>query len=329
MSTTYPGSPTATQAPSVPPTPGVVPSVVIPADGDALNAASITQALKALADFEAWLLSPRAKASDWAVPEQLWRSAALHKRFGIDHLGYPMGKLQLWQENWAFTLSITGAGSLVTSATTESGWTFFGQKAGAGGGDVATKIPTTTWPATRFLQIETGDTGGDKAYATRTPPCLFHADVALAMEWDAKLAVLQAYGTGMGFDTATTFISHGHGPIARFRTVNDDSGGNWLCETDDGTTTDLVDSGVPISTAKTRFRIEYHGANVDDAATERVLFFINGALVANMTAKMPSVPASPLASPIFIHTNSGTGGTGGILQMGPVRFGDNLHVDAF
>ncbi len=51
MSTNYPGVPGATQAPSAAAVPGNVPTVVLPDDGDDLDAASVAQAYKALADF--------------------------------------------------------------------------------------------------------------------------------------------------------------------------------------------------------------------------------------------------------------------------------------
>jgi hypothetical protein len=322
MPTDYPGDPAATEAPSVPPTPGVVPTVRIPNDGEARNVASITQALKVLADFTAWQMSPRAKASDWAVALQLWQSARLHKRFGIDHLGYPMGQIQRWQQDWQVSLTQAGDG---ISDTTEDGWSFTVHKTGAGTGQVSTFIPSSTWPASRFVRTEAANSAGDYSVAGKISNCLFHADVAVAMEWAAQIPSLQNYAYGMGFNTSGTFAAGGHGPIAQF--FNSGGSGNWRCHTDDGTTLNDQDSGVPIDTAKHRFRIEYHGANVDDASTQRVLFFIDGALVGNLTANMPSVPASPLASPMFILYN--TGGTGGQLEIGPARFANNLFVDAF
>jgi hypothetical protein len=328
MPTDYPGDPVATEAPSVPPTPGVVPIVQIPNDGEARNAASITQALKVLADFQAWQMSPRAQAGAGGIDVkyeeavQIWRSAKLHKRFGIDHLGYPMGQIQRWEQDWEVGLSQSGTGS---SATTDDGWAFVVLKAGGGTGSVVTHIPSTTWPESRYARVDTGDGAGDKSLITKLPPCFFHADVALAMEWTAKIPSLQNYSIGMGFNTEISFSAGGHGPIAQFYNVG--GSGNWRCHTDDGTTLNDQDSGEAVGTAKTRFRIEYHGANVDDAATERVLFFINGALVGNLTANMPSVPASPFASPIFIQYN--TGGSGGALEVSPIRGANNLFVDAF
>lgn len=50
MSTNYTGDDTATQAPSALPAKSATPVFTLPADGDALNAASVAQALKASAD---------------------------------------------------------------------------------------------------------------------------------------------------------------------------------------------------------------------------------------------------------------------------------------
>jgi hypothetical protein len=55
LSTNYTGVATATQAPGPQPALNAVPVVVLPADGDAANAASIAQAHKESADFLAWL----------------------------------------------------------------------------------------------------------------------------------------------------------------------------------------------------------------------------------------------------------------------------------
>jgi hypothetical protein len=146
------------------------------------------------------------------------------------------------------------------------------------------------------------------------------------MEWDLRIPTLQNYALNMGFNRSVDVIAGAHGPIANFYNVN--GSGNWLCQTDDGTTTDTVDSGVAIGTGKKRFRIEYHGANVDEASVERVLFFIDGAVVANMTSKMPSVSGSPSARPLFMYFNT-AGGSSGAFHISPVRFCSNRSVDAF
>lgn len=54
MSSNYTGIPTAAESPGIAPALGGYPLVVLPADGDALSAASVSQAYKALADFSAF-----------------------------------------------------------------------------------------------------------------------------------------------------------------------------------------------------------------------------------------------------------------------------------
>lgn len=100
MPTSYTGVATATQAPSGPPAPGGAPVVSMPNDGESENAASVYQMTKVLADFIAWLFSPRARASQWAESIMRFRNALLHTRFHVDHLGLPAGRIQHWREMW-------------------------------------------------------------------------------------------------------------------------------------------------------------------------------------------------------------------------------------
>lgn len=68
MPTNYTGNPASSQSPSPNPGFGVAPIVRLPTDLDSLNADSVIQALKALADWTAWLtnaLSPFRGVTDW------------------------------------------------------------------------------------------------------------------------------------------------------------------------------------------------------------------------------------------------------------------------
>lgn len=100
MASNYTGVATATQAPSGPPIPGGDPIASIPADGDPRNAASIAQMVKVAMDWVSWLTKPRARTGIWAEAVMRFRSALLHTRFGIDHLGLPGGRIQQWNEMW-------------------------------------------------------------------------------------------------------------------------------------------------------------------------------------------------------------------------------------
>jgi len=324
MATNYTGDPTAAQTPSGAPIPDTAPIVVIPADGEAENAASITQLAKVPADWIAWLMKPRARASQWAEPIHLYRDGGLRKRFGIDHLGFPMGKLQVWQENWGTQIFVIGAGSLQLSAFSDQGWQF-GSKKAAGSGAVQVQFPDATWPHSRYVEIDAGNSAGDYSFAQRVAPCMFHADVVLAMEWDMKLPATPNYDIAMGFGGQSDFATGAHGAHAWF--YNAGGSGNWRCQTDDGTALNDQDSGVAIGTSKTRFRIEYHGVNVDEAGAERVLFFINGTLVKNLTANMPSAASPATAAPLFAMASAG--GSSGVMTVGVPRFCCNLWPDAF
>lgn len=69
MSTQYTGNPTATQAPGPTPGNGNYPIVVLPADGDDLDAASVEQAWKESADFIAFL---QQKMSFFTASRKKW-----------------------------------------------------------------------------------------------------------------------------------------------------------------------------------------------------------------------------------------------------------------
>jgi hypothetical protein len=325
VATNYTGNQGSTQAPSGPPAPDANPVVSLPADGDPLNAASIAQGFKVSMDWLAWLTKPRAIASQWAQAIRIFRSAAGHKRFGVDHLGLPMGRVQTWRENWYWDTILNGGNPVQRSATSEGGWQYAALKTAAGTSAVGTTVPLTTGPGGRTLSIQVSNTAGDYSTASRAETARYQADLSMAMEWDLTLAGLPNYAIGMGFNLESTFSAGGHGPIIQFYNVG--GSGNWRCHTDDGTALNDQDSGVAITASRTRFRVEYHGATVDDAGTERALFFIDGALVQNMTANMPSAAAAPFATPFFGMLN--TGGSAGHMNVSPASFGASLFVDAF
>lgn len=321
MSTNYTGVPTATQAPSGPPVPGGAPVVRIPADGDAENAASITQMIKAVADWVAWLFLPRSRASQWVEEILIFRDAALRKRFGIDHLGFPGGQLNIWPQDWGLTLTQNNTG---TTPATQDGW-YFNVTKTTGTGQVTVQAPSASFIGSRLVHCDCGDTAADYSYLAKAGPCLINANNLIAMQWDARIPSLQNYTYVMGFHDNVSFITPGHGTQIRF--YNNGGAGNWRCQTDDGTTQTDADSGVAIATGTHRFRIEFHGAAVDEAGAERALFFIDGALVANVTTTLPSIGIGSAADVLFGLRNAG--GTTGTLEVGAVRGCNTMWTDAF
>jgi hypothetical protein len=108
MPTPYPGVSTATQPPSGAPEPEGSPTLNLPADGDPPNASTYIQAYKALADWVAYALKPKSKASDWVKALMRWRSAAGHTRSYVDHLGFLNGRVVQWDEAWGYFGSTLG-----------------------------------------------------------------------------------------------------------------------------------------------------------------------------------------------------------------------------
>jgi len=303
MPTNHTGDKTLTQAPSPKPNPGISPIVVIPNDGEDSDAASISQALAATADLLDWLTKPQAKTADWAAPIVKYLSADGKQRWGIDHLGFPAGRLNHWREAWPAadtTGALTGTGGVSFG---NAGWTISRvQTSGICRADV--KDPDTNW-SQRYVDLQTGDTANDVIGLWRPPSSRFTADSLIALEWDAKPAGLSGNTKYvMGF-IGNLLPASGVG--AWFEWPG--SGTNWLCRSFDGSAFSQIDSGVAATTGWARFRIEYHGANVDDSAAERVLYFINGALVANKTTNMPSGGSPPNAQVYFQQLNiTGTAG---------------------
>lgn len=329
MATNYTGNQGSTQAPSGPPAPDANPIVSLAADGDPLNAASIAQGFKVAMDWLAWLTKPRAIASQWAQAIRIFRSAAGHQRFGVDHLGFPAGRITHWRENWQLTEGATASGGVpVTAVSVATGWTYKslalagGSGLAIGGASPGTAAGFLPW---RRLQLSTADSAGDYSYAVKGPQGLFGADACFSMEWDFVSDTLNSREITMGFNN--TLSPTGTGPIAQFYNLG--GSGNWRCHTNDGTALTDTDSGVAITASRTRFRVEYHGVNVDDAGVERVLFFIDGVLRATNTTNLPSVPALPSCTPFFYQGNASGTGSPRTMSISPITFSANLFRDAF
>ncbi len=330
MPTNYTGVSTDAQAPGGAPEPEGAPLIALPADADPPNASTYIQPYKALADWIAFALRPQAKIADWAKAITRWRSSAGKQRFGIDHMGFPMGQLNQWHGEIAAPQTTSPAGGILTTAPYAGGlWTFGSLQAATGSGGVTVRSPNLSSPFCPTVRVAVGNTTGDWSYAARLPPAEFCTALALAMEWDAKLVTLD-YGNScaMGFNAPPVFAANTDDLKAQF--YGHMNTGNWLCQVCDGVGgMTSVDSTVPLTDANTvRFRIEYHGSDVDEASTNRVVFLINGAVVANIPIDLGvNFPLSH-ATPLFAMRNAGAT-VGGAIDVSSPRGCNNLWTDAF
>lgn len=341
MPTNYTGSPTATQAPSPPPTPEAAPIVSYPADGESANAASVAQDFRVLADYAAWLMKPRAKANDWAMPIERWRSAALHRRFGIDHFGFPAGRLNHRREDFAVNFSHLGtispapfgaaAGVAIPGSMMES-WRYeIRQQTTSSFAEIDVMPPSAAIGrvASRSIRLSLADSAGDYTNLARVGTCLFDITVCASVEWDARIHnvadTMYAHLMGIidGLGTQPTLVANG----AFF--FWDSSIAQWRCITDNGGVRTSTTTSVVGDNLWHQFKIVWVGATVDDAGASRVLFFIDGALVANLTTNLP--PSTSLVVPFYgaERIAGGAASSAAGLYIAPPNIANNTWTDAF
>lgn len=306
MATTYVGQVVTARAPAPIPAAGAVIELSLAADGDPLNAASIAQALKALADYATWAAAPLAPIADYTKVAWFAQNPRGLARGGFDHGGFPSGRLWSLRENWLNAPLLNTAGS----AYYGQGWYSV----------LVNTIPTQSSiegePAANgfVLTIEAGQSIGDKAdIGTPVWHLVCGADTDAMIEFDAYMASTSSTSLGGFMNTILTTPLNAITAGAYFRSI---AGGNIQCVTGDGTTTAVITTSLA-PTGPQRMRIQLQGANASDDGTARALFWINGTLVANQTANLPTVAASQLGTR-FGAFQPGGGVTGG-LSIGNVN----------
>lgn len=311
MPTSYSGVATATQAPSPPPGPGVIPIVQLPADGDNENGATFAQEGKVLADFAAWSNDPLATSGSWA--QRTWgvRNARAQRRWFLDHMGHPAGRVIKWTEYWPVPSGGTADGQ-VNAGTAEFvkscqvGWSAVVVKGGSGNARALVRSPgdPISPPPSKLhnlLDVAVGTTIGDISRVGKNATCIFSADGCIAMDWEiwpgtVAVADSQIFG-GFGARPVSGLIGG---------LLYTDGSANWKAVVGDGSTlSSVVNTGVAVAGAAWQsMRVEWWGANVSDDSANAMRFYIAGALVATITTALPtggfcalSLGAEKLATP--------------------------------
>jgi hypothetical protein len=330
MSSNYTGDPVGVQAPATAPEPETAPVAKIPADGEAANVLSISQFVKVLADHVAWLYKPRAKVSAWTQAIKQYRSARLHRRWGIDHLGFPGGQLVHWREGWMSATSVSGAAAsdaVADMLPVGSGWYIQTTKAGAGNSKISVRAPDTIWPWSRYVKIEAADLVGDYARLWRLPQAQFTVNNALAMEWSARVDTPHAdVRIAMGWNALANLAGNLTPLLGATLQFTGDYGTStaWTAEDSTGGGASAVTTAVVMTNTWMRFRVEWQGANVADDSVSKALFFIDGALVGTLLLNTPDGAASPWAFPVFSVERVGATGGSATLYVSPVRYSGNI-----
>lgn len=345
MSTNYTPDPAATQSPSAAPLPEGAPTVVLPADGDPANAASIAQALKVLADHEAWLFKPRAQAaagtsaSNWA--KHIWaaRNAKLQKRWGLDHMGMPGGQLIQWDENWDDV-------AMLTEPTADAGivawvgpWRARYTTNAVVGGHSFFSVPAGSNFPTSHLYLEVANVGPtvNMCHAERVTGTLAIAstgDTQFSLSWDSALN-LAGISSGVagteasfgalvgdtmlgGNGSMASLAPKGLGFIARGGTDS-----TWQAYTKaNGGSATYTNTGVSCTTAgvRRRFRIEYTCSGVGDDSAARAHFYIDGNFVAGVAVDLTGGGTFGII-PFARAWSQGSVNFG--VRVGPMRFRGN------
>lgn len=318
MSSNYTPDPTATQAPALVPQSDGNPIVVLPSDGDAANVASIHQAFKVLGDHIAWLFKPRAKAASFSQWIQTWRTALLHKRFTIDHMGLPAGRILAWLEQWRIQGTLVIDTGIIPNVI---GWSFFTLNGSAAWGAIS---------RVRLVILNVAAAVGNYATLTHLPESKFGAEKDIALEFTASLEVANSADTSyfLGFRAdADLFADPAPSNADAYVWFVKEAGtANWFAMCRDGAGSTSVDTGVvPVTgtASEQRFRIEWHGSTVADDSTSRILFFIDGVQVANITTNLPTVANLNLPCPTFAMENT-VGAGNKEMYLGPVRCSANI-----
>jgi hypothetical protein len=318
MSTNYTADPSATQAPASPPVAGAAPELVLPADGDPANAASIAQALKVVADYIAFLQSPFGNAAAQAQPILPAQCARLLKRMGFDHRGFVAGNAMQWREDWINV----GA---TTKTTGSGGW--FGRwnySTNALGGNATVQVVKPTGSADVAFWL--GLSGATSPGAAVVEMCgglqaTSGGGVDMVMEFLLRFDGINgssSFAAGI-FDGSLVALA----PTAAFETINPKGLGLYLpvggtnllfYSNVSGTPGTPVDTGIAAAINTTyRVRLEMQSPNASDNTASRLLCYIDGAVVADVApGSLPNIAPTPA---FYAYDN----GTPEQMKIGAVR----------
>lgn len=329
MPVDYTGNKSLIRPPSGKPGPEETIILALPQDGDPPNASTVNQQNQVLADFVHWLMVPSSLPGEYAQHMRAYRDSSGRLRAAIDHFGFPMGKIAHFRDDLgglsgAFTVNETTSNSRVTwglnpafdvdaaaIAKARPDWIYGCNKASANlDFNISTRDPDPAGPPVRLLgnsvKLRTGSTDGDKVGIIRTggQKFLFDSTCVATLEWDANLDANGVNNNNclatMGLGSLPNSSDFGADPDAGIyfrRSANS----NWLAtvKQSGGAAMDTDTLVAPNSAAFQRFKIAFFYS--------RALFFIDGALVADVSTNLPS--ATTLGYPFFgINRNTATAG---------------------
>lgn len=318
MSSTYSGNASATQAPSDPPGSGTAPKATLPADGDALVAASVAQMAKVAMDYAAWAASPfPASGAALNLPVMPFQDARLRRRFMVNHYGVPGGAWERWVETWA----AHAAANFTQSGTYDNNqgrWHIMLDGAGA---DLTSRFPGVVAnenfsPNCRALNLTLRSAAASQCEVRlndAAPTLRFDTQGYASLSWEGYVRTVINTKWAWGFTIPGVFVNDiQYG--AWFE--RPEGGTNWRCKTANASVVTDVDSTIAGTAAVTHhFRIDLVGSGIADDSTTRALFYIDGVQRANITTNLPT---TVMLMPFFAGKSS-TGTANLTMVLGAVE----------
>ncbi len=313
MSTPYTGDPAATEPPASAPAARGYPIVSLPNDGDALNAASVAQAYKVLADYLAYIqdniaLGPPPVSDD---PQLLFYNTSGNVRSLVDHNGYPMGRRSELREEWIVNIgTVSSSQAPITGAQR---WSVTTSGTAITAGALVVNAPAATYPC-NSPSISTASGAGAVSVFTAAPIInTSNTFLSTVIEFEATAGTdltAKTHSETFTFGLSDTSVPSS---ATKYCWLKASAGvANWKCQTANGGAPTSTDSGVSIDFVGTapaqRWRIELHGSGSPYGSMGR--FFINEVLVAENATTLPAsttlylvfgASGASTADPITLH----------------------------
>lgn len=273
MPTDYDGDPTATQTPASAPGPSLGPTVRLPADGDPVNADSLAQALKVLADYATWMVSPTAASGNLTEPIRRYSNARGQIMALIDHLGFPGGQLTSHEEDWIGITPVSHDASL-----DHARWLY--AKQGTGG--VITRVNEGE---ANGIKLEPDDVEGNLARMFERA-AIGAGDAGKVLMFETEMFLLSTDDTeafvglldeSQGIAAVSSVTDAGYPGVGFIKREGDT---NWFALFNAGAGGNtFFDTGFPDDGENHRMRIEIVGEDVADDSVSQVRYYIDGTLV--------------------------------------------------
>lgn len=279
-----------------------------------------------LTNWQLWVDTPIGIAEQWARKIWSWKNAQQQIRSHINHLGHIDDRLIRWREHWRGNDDQNGAGSQTFEKTVER-WSALvvGSGSRATVRDLASMSGIPTPVLSKYLQLLVGIGATDLSQCSSEFQGTYTDYAEISVDMDTYIVDPSNHANftfGLGSHHADNAGMIG----AVFEKKATDT--NWFAVCGNGSALSArVNTGVPVTSAGDRMRVEWLGANVADDGVAAARFYIADTLVATITSNLPSAAATPRVN-VFLGAKRLVGSSGSPEAfVGPLRYAASYSVD--